>query len=202
MRQAARIFSYILHPYLVPIYVVLLMMVTGTVYHYYPLRMQLYLVWVVVLYSAVLPILLITSIKRLLRLRGRELPRRYRPVAIFVVGIICYALFATTMMKAPSLMLFRKMAVAGIMCNIYSLVMLRFSRRISTHLTAMGAATAIFTMLNIAGEQPLFWVLLGTLLASGMLASAQLYLGRHRSLQLLAAYVGGFLVTAFAMLYI
>ncbi|MBR5139344.1 MAG: hypothetical protein IKV12_07350 [Alistipes sp.] len=202
MRQAARIFSYILHPYLVPIYVVLLMMVTGTVYHYYPLRMQLYLVWVVVLYSAVLPILLITSIKRLLRLRGRELPRRYRPVAIFVVGIVCYALFATTMMKAPSLMLFRKMAVAGIMCNIYSLVMLRFSRRISTHLTAMGAATAIFTMLNIAGEQPLFWVLLGTLLASGMLASAQLYLGRHRSLQLLAAYVGGFLVTAFAMLYI
>ena len=202
MRQAARIFSYILHPYLVPIYVVLLMMVTGTVYHYYPLRMQLYLVWVVVLYSAVLPILLITSIKRLLRLRGRELPRRYRPVAIFVVGIVCYALFATTMMKAPSLMLFRKMAVAGIMCNIYSLVMLRFSRRISTHLTAMGAATAIFTMLNIAGEQPLFWVLLGTLLASGMLASAQLYLGRHRSLQLLAAYVGGFLVTACAMLYI
>ena len=202
MRQAARIFSYILHPYLVPIYVVLLMMVTGTVYHYYPLRMQLYLVWVVVLYSAVLPILLITSIKRLLRLRGRELPRRYRPVAIFVVGIVCYALFATTMMKAPSLMLFRKMAVAGIMCNIYSLVMLRFSRRISTHLTAMGAATAIFTMLNIAGEQPLFWVLLGTLLASGMLASAQLYLGRHRSLQLLTAYVGGFLVTAFAMLYI
>ena len=202
MRQAARIFSYILHPYLVPIYVVLLMMVTGTVYHYYPLRMQLYLVWVVVLYSAVLPILLITSIKRLLRLRGRELPRRYRPVAIFVVGIVCFALFATTMMKAPSLMLFRKMAVAGIMCNIYSLVMLRFSRRISTHLTAMGAATAIFTMLNIAGEQPLFWVLLGTLLASGMLASAQLYLGRHRSLQLLAAYVGGFLVTAFAMLYI
>lgn len=185
-----------------PIYVVLLMMVTGTVYHYYPLRMQLYLVWVVVLYSAVLPILLITSIKRLLRLRGRELPRRYRPVAIFVVGIVCFALFATTMMKAPSLMLFRKMAVAGIMCNIYSLVMLRFSRRISTHLTAMGAATAIFTMLNIAGEQPLFWVLLGTLLASGMLASAQLYLGRHRSLQLLAAYVGGFLVTAFAMLYI
>ena len=202
MRQAARIFSYILHPYLVPIYVVLLMMVTGTVYHYYPLRMQLYLVWVVVLYSAVLPILLITSIKRLLRLRGRELPRRYRPVAIFVVGIVCYALFATTMMKAPSLMLFRKMAVAGIMCNIYSLVMLRFSRRISTHLTAMGAATAIFTMLNIAGEQPLFWVLLGTLLASGMLASAQLYLGRHRSLQLLAAYVGGFIVTALAMLYI
>ena len=202
MRQAARIFSYILHPYLVPIYAVLMMMVTGTVYHYYPFRMQLYLMWVVTLYAAILPILASELIKRLYRLRGSELPRRYRPVAILVMGAICFALYAITMMKAPTLILFRKMAVAGILCNIYCLVMLRFSRRISTHLTAMGAATAFFTMLNIAGEQPLFWVLLGTLLASGMLASARLYLGRHRSLQLLAAYVGGFIVTAFAMLYI
>ena len=80
--------------------------------------------------------------------------------------------------------------------------MLCFTRRISTHLTAMGAATALFTMLNIAGETHLFWVLLGTLLVSGMLASARLYLGRHRSLQLLYAYVGGFIVSAVAMLYI
>ena len=185
-----------------PIYAVLMMMVTGTVYHYYPFRMQLYLMWVVTLYAAILPILASELIKRLYRLRGSELPRRYRPVAILVMGAICFALYAITMMKAPTLILFRKMAVAGILCNIYCLVMLRFSRRISTHLTAMGAATAFFTMLNIAGEQPLFWVLLGTLLASGMLASARLYLGRHRSLQLLAAYVGGFIVTAFAMLYI
>jgi uncharacterized membrane protein len=35
-----------------------------------------------------------------------------------------------------------------------------------------------------------------------MLASARLYLGRHRSLQLLYAYVGGFIVSAVAMLYI
>lgn len=202
MRQAARIFSYILHPYLVPIYAVLMMMVTGTVYHYYPFRMQLYLMWVVVLYSAILPILGTALVKRLYRLRGSELPRRYRPVAILVIGAICFALYAITMMKAPTLMLFRKMAVAGILCNIYCLIMLRFTRRISTHLTAMGGATAFFTMLNIAGEQPLFWVLLGTLLASGMLASARLYMGRHRSLQLLYAYVGGFIVTAFAMLYI
>ncbi len=201
MRQLAKIYSTLLHPYFVPIYAVLMLMVTGTVYHYYPLRMQLYLLWVVALYSAVLPILTIMLAKRLQRLRGKEIPRRYRLVAIIIVGIICYVLYLFTMIKAPSLMIFRKMAVAGVMCNVYCLVMLRFTRRISVHLTGMGAATAFFTMLNIAGEQPLFWVLLGTLLASGVLASAQLYLGRHRSLQLFAAYVGGFIFTVIAMLY-
>ena len=178
------------------------MMITGTAYHYYPLRLQLYLVWAIALYSAILPMLTMALLKRLHRLRGRELPRRYHIIVMMIVGIICYALYAFTMMKAPSLMIFRKIAVAGIMCCIYSLVMLCFTRRIITHLTAMGAAAAFFTMLNIAGETHLFWVLLGTLLVSGMLASARLYLGRHRSLQLLYAYVGGFIVSAVAMLYI
>lgn len=202
MKQLAKILSIILHPCFVPIYAIGMLMVTGTVYHYYPLRLQLYLLWAIALYSAILPILTMALLKRLHRLRGHELPRRYRPVVIMVVGIICYALYAFTMMKAPSLELFRKIAVAGVMCNIYCLVMLLFTRRISTHLTAMGAATAFFTMLNIAGEQTLFWVLIGTLLISGLLATARLYLGRHRSLQLFAAYVGGFIVTVFSMLYI
>ena len=202
MKRFAKIISTILHPCFVPIYAIALLMVTGTVYHYYPLRFQLYLLWVVTLYSAILPILTMALLKRLHRLRGRELPRRYHPAIMMVVGIICYALYAFTMMKAPSLIIFRKIAVAGVMCNIYCLVMLCFTRRISTHLTAMGAVTAFFTMLNIAGEMALFWVLLGTLLASGLLATARLYLGRHRSLQLLTAYVGGFIISIIALLYI
>lgn len=202
MKRLAKIFSIILYPYFVPIYAVIMLMVAGTVYHYYPLRFQLYLIWVVTLYAAILPMLTMALLKRLHRLRGRELPRRYHPAIMMVVGIVCYALYAFTMMKAPSLIMFRKIAVAGIMCNAYCLVMMLFTRRISTHLTAMGAVTALFAMLNIVGEQALFWVLLGTLLISGALASVRLYLGRHRSLQLLAAYVGGFIVSAIAMLYL
>ncbi len=202
MKRLAKIFSIILYPYFVPIYAVIMLMVAGTVYHYYPLRFQLYLIWVVTLYAAILPMLTMALLKRLHRLRGRELPRRYHPAIMMVVGIVCYALYAFTMMKAPSLIMFRKIAVAGIMCNVYCLVMMLFTRRISTHLTAMGAVTALFAMLNIVGEQALFWVLLGTLLISGALASVRLYLGRHRSLQLLAAYVGGFIVSAIAMLYL
>ena len=107
-------------------------MITGTAYHYYPLRLQLYLVWAIALYSAILPMLTMALLKRLHRLRGRELPRRYHIIVMMIVGIICYALYAFTMMKVPSLMIFRKIAVAGIMCCIYSLVMLCFTRRIST----------------------------------------------------------------------
>lgn len=202
MKQLAKIISLILHPCFVPIYAIAMLMVTGTVYHYYPLRLQLYLVWVVTLYSAVLPMLTMALLKRLHRLRGRELPKRHHVAILITVGAICYTLYAFNMMNAPSLIVFRKIAVAGIMCCAYCLIMLCFTRRISTHLTAMGAATAFFTMLNIAGEQALFLVLLGTLLTSGILASARLYLGRHRSLQLLSAYVGGFIVSTLAMLYI
>jgi hypothetical protein len=66
----------------------------------------------------------------------------------------------------------------------------------------MGAAVALFVMLNIAGEPAVFWPLIYTLLAAGVMASVRLYLGRNRSLQLLIGFVGGFCLTTLAMLYL
>lgn len=202
MTYLAKILSYALHPTLIPIYGVGILMLYGTVYHYLPLRMQIYLLWDITLYSTILPALTMILLKRLHRLRGRELPRRHHPTILMIVGAICFLLYAFTVVRIPSLAIFRKIAFAGLFCNLYCLLMLRFTRRISTHLTAMGALSALLVMLNIVGEQILFWPMLGTLLLSGILASVRLYMGRHRSLQLLAAYVGGFIVSVIAMLYI
>ena len=66
----------------------------------------------------------------------------------------------------------------------------------------MGAAVALFVVLNIAGEQAMFWVLIATLLVAGLLASARLYMGRHRSLQLLVGFVGGFAMGVISLLWI
>jgi hypothetical protein len=66
----------------------------------------------------------------------------------------------------------------------------------------MGAAVALFVVLNIAGEQAMFWVLIATLLAAGGLASVRLYMGRHRSLQLLIGFVGGFAMGVISLLWI
>lgn len=186
---------------LIPIYVVALMLFTDTIYRFYPMRLKLYLMWAAILYSTVLPLLTIALLKRMQRLRGQEIPRRYRMTIVSIIGACCFLLYAITMMRSPSLILFRKIAMTATLCTLFCFGMSLWTR-ISPHLTALGAAVAIFVMLNIAGEQATFWTLLWTLIAAGVVASARLYLGRHRSLQLLAGFVGGFLISTVAMLYL
>ena len=91
--------------------------------------------------------------------------------------------------------------MAGVLCELFCLATVPFSR-ISLHLTAMGVVVALFTILNILGEMSLFWALLVVILLSGVLASARLYMGRNRSLQLLAGFVGGFLICTIVMMWI
>ena len=201
MKRIAKILSNILHPFLIPIYTEAVLLFSGTIYALYPSRLKLYLIWAVVLYAAIIPMLTMALLKRIQRLRGSEIQRRHKLTVMMFVCAICYLLYAITMMRSPSLILFRKIASSAFLCTMFSLIMARFMRH-STHLTAMGAAVALFVMLNIVGEPAVFWPLIYTLLVAGLLASVRLYLGRNRSLQLLIGFVGGFCLTALAMLYL
>lgn len=201
LNRLAKILSWVMHPFVVPIYVMLVLMFADTVHSYYPLRIKFYLLWSVALYTLVLPWLTLALLKRLQQIRRLRLTKRQFIVIALLVGAVCYMLCSMTMMRASSLMLFRKMAVAGVLCELFCLITIPFSR-ISLHLTAMGAVVALFTLLNILGEISLFWVLLVVIMLSGMLASARLYMGRNRSLQLLVGFVGGFVICMSVMMWL
>ena len=200
-KQAAKIISAIFHPLLIPVYIMTVLLFFNTIYSYYPMSVKLYLIWVMVLYAIVLPTLTVMLVKRIQRIRGVRLPRHHFLSIIMLVGACCFLLCALTLMKSPSLTIFRKVAVAAMLCELFCLGMIQFTR-ISLHLTAMGAGVAALVILNIIGENSLFWVMLISIISAGILASARLYMGRHRSLQLLTSFVGGFLICIVTMLYI
>ena len=201
LRKVAKIYSYAMHPFVIPIYLMVALLFTPTIYSYYPLKGKIYLLWIVSLYSLILPVLSIALVKRFGRLYLKRLTRRQFYVVSILICAICYLLCAITFMDMPSLLIFRKMAIAALMCELFALVAIPFSR-ISLHLTAMGTAVGIFTTLNIVGEPALFWVLLSTILASGLLASARLYMGRNRPRQLLVGFVGGIAIAILTMLFL
>ena len=200
-KQAAKIISAIFHPLLIPVYIMTVLLFFNTIYSYYPMSVKLYLIWVMVLYAIVLPALTVMLVKRIQRIRGVRLPRHHFLSIIMLVGACCFLLCALTLMKSPSLTIFRKVAVAAMLCELFCLGMIQFTR-ISLHLTAMGAGVAALVILNIIGENSLFWVMLISIISAGILASARLYMGRHRSLQLLTSFVGGFLICIVTKLYI
>ena len=46
LRNLCKIYSYLLHPYLVPLYIVTVMLFGATTYAVLPLRLKFYLLWV------------------------------------------------------------------------------------------------------------------------------------------------------------
>lgn len=198
--RLSRILSLALHPLLLPAYLVAILLFARTAYAAYPAGIKFYLMWVVVLFTLILPVLTIAVLRSLGKLADYRLATRRERIVPLAVGVVCYLLCAVTLAKIPSAMLMRRMMLAAAACEALCFVVtLRW--KISLHLTGMGAAVSLFTILCVAGIGHLFWVLVAAVVGSGMLASARLCLGSHNGSQVLAGFAGGFVVTALVMLF-
>lgn len=198
--RLARIVSFALHPFFVPLYLMLILLFARTAFSYYPAGIKIYLVWVAVLFTTVIPILAIMVLRSVGKLKNYRLATRRERILPLAVGIVCYLLCAMTIAKIPSAFLLRRMMLAAASCELLCLVVtLRW--KISLHLTGMGASVALFTVLCIAGIGNLLWALAAAVLCSGVLASARLRLGSHNGWQVLAGFTGGFLVTILVLLF-
>ncbi len=199
--RLSRVVSAVFHPCLIPIYAVVTVLFTDTVYSYYTMRVKFYLIWVVVLYAAFIPMLAYFLFKRLDGLNRVSIDRRRLRMLMLMVGAVCYMLCAVTLLKLPSLLLFRKAATAGVLCELFCILAAR-RWNVSLHLAAIGAVTALFVMLNIVGVISLFWPMVAAIVVAGLLASSRLCLGRHDGWEVLAGFAGGFLVCSLSLLYI
>lgn len=199
--KVSRAVSAVFHPCLLPIYAVVTVLFTDTIYSFYTVRVKFYLIWVMVLYAAFIPMLAYLLFKRLDGMSRMTIDRRRLRMLMLMVGAVCYMLCAVTLLKLPSLLLFRKVATAAVMCGLFCILATR-RWDVSLHMVAAGAVTAMFAMLNIIGVVSLFWPMVAAVALAGVLASSRLCLGRHNGWEVLAGFVGGFLVGALSLLYI
>lgn len=200
-KKLARGLSWVLHPFLLPLYMLLTLLFADTLFAHYPASVKGYLVWVVVLYTIMIPALMLGVLRRAGRLTDYNVDRRSERILPLAVGTVCCLLCAVTVAKIPSAMILRKFMLAAACCEAMCLlVSLRW--KISLHLTGMGALCALLTILNIAGFGQLMGALLVAVAASGLLASARLALGCHNGLQILAGFAGGFAIAASVVLFL
>lgn len=192
--------SWGLHPFLLPIYM-MAMLLTMTTFAHYPSNVKFYLLWVVVLYAVIIPVLALGVLRSLGRISDYRVDDRRERMLPLLVGALCYILCAITIAKIPSAMFLRKFMVAAACCELLCLVVsLRW--KISLHLTGMGAVVALLVVMNVVGVGNMMVPLMAAVLCAGALASARLYLGCHNGWQVLAGFCGGFAVSMLAVLFL
>lgn len=196
--KLARGLSWALHPFVLPLYLMALLL-TRTAFAFYPAGVKIYLLGVVALYAILLPVLGLGVLRSLGRISDYRIDDRRERLWPLAIGTVCYALCALTLAKIPSVIFLRKFMLAAACCEAMCLAV-SFRWKISLHLTGMGAAVALLVVMNVAGGGDQVVPLAATLLAAGALASARLYLGCHNVAQVTAGFFGGFVVAALAVL--
>ena len=192
--------SWVLHPFLLPIYMMAVLL-TMTTFAHYPSNVKFYLLWVVVLYAVVIPVLALGVLRSLGRISDYRVDDRRERMLPLLVGALCYILCAITIAKIPSAMFLRKFMLAAACCELLCLGVSLYWK-ISLHLTGMGAVVALLVVMNVVGVGNMLVPLMVAILCAGALASARLYLGCHNGWQVLAGFCGGFAVSVLAVLFL
>lgn len=191
--------SWVLHPFLLPLY--LLLLILGfTAFAAYPTGMKFYITWVVILYTMIIPVLSLGVLKSMGHLTDYRIDIRRERILPLLIGALCYVLCAVTIAKIPSAIFLRKFMLAAASCEILCLVV-SLKWKISLHLTAMGALVSLLSLMTFIGVRTMFLPLVISVLAAGLLASARLYLGCHNGLQIFVGFTSGLIVSALAVLF-
>ena len=201
LKTPAKILSAATHPYLTPIYFVLIIISTDSVFSLFPSRVKIYLVWVVALYTLVLPIVTRFALHFIGRNQRYRIIRRYTNLTSLLASGCCYMLCAITFMRSPALEMFHTVALAGFVASLLLLVSSKWIRP-SSHLTVMGAIISFLTVINIVGVNSLLRYLLAAILLAGVIASTHLYLGKETPWQLATGIAIGILSCIISMLLV
>ena len=198
-RKIANTLSWVLHPFLLPVYLMALLL-TMTTFALYSANVKFYFMWVVALYAIIIPFLTLGILRSLGRISDFRVDDRRERLLPLLIGTVCYVLCALTFAKIPSAIFLRKFMVAAACCEAMCFVVsLRW--KISLHLTGMGAIVALLVVMNVVGVGNMLIPLSVAILCAGALASARLYLGCHNPRQVAAGFFGGFVVSLLAVLF-
>lgn len=195
----SKVISYIMHPFLMPLWFLVLLFATGIVPLYLPAPIRNYLFLVVGVDTLLVPIMAVVLMKVFGLISDYSLESRSDRTMPMLVVALCYGLCAWMLSSVPMFFLFQRLMWAATICTVFALCV-NLGWQISLHLIAAGAFVAGVLVLLIAGYPNMVWIFCLSVLLAGALGSARLCLEKHSPAQIAAGFFGGFIITALVML--
>lgn len=192
---AAMTASVVLHPFIVPVYAILIFIYGNTMLAFASPKAKLFLLAVVILNALVIPMLSIALLRVLGMISDLSFKNRYDRMIPLAIAAICYLMCLSLISDLVFGFMIRKFFIAAFLCTVSALIITPFWR-ISLHMIAAGGVTAMFAIFTFLGMGSVFIPLMTGILLSGALGSARLYLGKHTPAQVAVGFFTGFAITA------
>lgn len=198
MKLIARILSTVLHPLLVPLYG-MLMVVFYSYMTFFPWKLKGFLLGIVALFTLVIPMISIVLLRAMKLIHSVSLNERRDRKLPYLISVISY-IFCAVLLYRINVPLWLIGFMGGGILSLIIAALITIRWKISAHLTGMGGLLGCALFLTQAFSMLPLWILLLTILLTGMLGSSRIILGRHTFAQTLAGTANGFLCVYLTML--
>ena len=188
----SNLLSWVLVPLLMPVYG--MMLAFGlSILDVAPMGMRVVFTLIVAGIDVVIPMLLIILLKKLGLIDDLGLNGRKERLIPYIITAVCFAGTAWFMMIKGAPMWLSMFFAGGALAGVINLVV-NFWWKISAHAAGIAGVVALLIRIEKDGmpEPELMGWLVATIVLTGLLGSARVWLGRHTIWQVLAGYVVGF----------
>ena len=201
MKTLSHILSAIFTPLMLPTYGMILICWL-TVMAILPLTVRWMAVGTTFLVTAVIPMVSIFALYRMGYVTDPSLNNRSERGVPYAVAVVCYLICSWLFYRAQAPAWIPLFLLGGAAAIVVSVVINRWWK-ISAHSAGMGGLVALLfflSMRHLALADMLWWIT-GSILMSGLVMSARVYLGRHTLWQTLAGFANGYLCVWIATLF-
>lgn len=200
LERLAILCSILLHPGVIPTYTTAVILFSGNRYDMLPLPYKCYILSLVLLSTAIVPVLSLPIFKKLKIITSYHLTSNRERVAPMFIAAIGYLFCA---MKLSGLIYF---PLAGLYfmassATIVILAIITYFWQISLHSASIAGATALICFCSIASGSSMTDLVAIYIVAWGALGSARLYMGRHNIAQVAMGSAVGFLSTLWYIIF-
>ncbi len=204
----ALLLSYIIHPVFIPTYIFTAFLYFGNIiFEPYPLPAQSYVVVLIFITTAIIPLVLLAINLFFLRkkITNKILlmdSRKDRIVPFFYIGIyyciLTYMFFAH--LNFPILLTSLMIIISA---SVLATAVISLFWKISAHAISLGASLMIFILTNtIMPNEHIFYVIIVTLFISGITLASRLNLNAHTPAQIYVGYLVGIILSGIGLSFL
>ncbi len=189
----SKIISIIFHPLLMPFYGMLIILSAPTLFGYLPLKFKKTLLFVIMVNNIIVPLSLMPYYRFRNIISSWVIDKRSeRAIPLFAATF--FYLVTTYLIIRYQIPVFIKSFILSAAVLSLTISLINFRMKISIHSAGAGALVALIMILSIKMHTSLTGLLIGSVLVSGVVLSARLWLNSHTPKEVWSGFFLGIVV--------
>ena len=198
---AAKILSAVLHPLLIPLYGIAIIFSAPTLLGYLPFTVKRIIFTIIFINNIIVPLSLLPYYKYRGLISSWVIVDRKERIIPLLASSFFYSVTVYIILKFH-IPLFIKYYVITIALLAIAITLINFWWRISIHSAGAGALISLIAVLSVRMHTPLYWLLISSIIAAGLIMSSRLWLNSHNPREVWLAFFLGSAGTSLILIFL